>query len=301
MKYEHIVHYVASNVWAIQEEKMAQLLDVLAFRASGQSFSAAEIQARIGAADRAEEPRVAQRGAVAVIPLRGVIAHRMGTLEESSGGMSAERFTRMMQAAGADPAIASIVIDVDSPGGTIAGLVEAADAVYDARQKKSVIAVANDTMASAAYWIASQASEIVAIPSAMDNSIGSIGVFTVHQDLSAALEKQGVKVTLIKAGANKAEGNPFEPLSDELRERLQASVDTAKTAFVKTVARGRGVSTSDVVANFGDGRAFSAKDALKVGLIDRIAPFDDVVSKAVGRKSGMRATADASRFSAAGW
>lgn len=293
MKYAHLVSYVGSTLWAILPEKMSELLSVLAFRAAGHEFSAEEINARIG--DGNKPPVSTKNGLVAVVPLRGVIAHRMSAMEESSGGMSAERFTQMFKALAADESIGTIIIDVDSPGGTIAGLAEAADAVFQARETKRVIAVANATMASAAYWIASQASEIVAIPSAMDRGIGSIGVFTVHQDLSAALEKEGIKLTLIKAGENKAEGNPFEPLSDDVRAQIQASVDAAKTAFVKTVARGRGISPADVVANYGDGRAFSAKDALRVGLVDRIATMDDVIGKAMGRKSGagMRAELDA--------
>lgn len=297
MKYAHIVSYVASNLWAIQEDKMAELLSVLAFRSAGHTFTAEEIQARIG--ESSETPAAARRGAVAVIPLRGVIAHRMSGLEESSGGMSAERFTRMVRAAAADESIGSIVLDVDSPGGTIAGLTEAADALFEARSQKRIIAVANATMASAAYWIASQAHEIVAIPSALDRGIGSIGVFSVHQDLSAALEKEGIKVTLIKSGAHKAEGNPFEPLPEEVHAEIKAAVDAAKAVFVKTVARGRGLSPADVVKQYGDGRAFSAKDALKAGLIDRIAPMDDVLTKALGRKGGMKAEDDAPVMAAA--
>lgn len=285
MRYAHLVSYVGSTAWAILPEKMSELLSVLAFRAAGHEFSAEEIRARIGG-EGGKPPVPTKNGLVAVVPLRGVIAHRMSAMEESSGGMSAERFTQMFKALAADESIGTIIIDVDSPGGTIAGLAEAADAVYQARETKRVIAVANATMASAAYWIASQANEIVAIPSAMDRGIGSIGVFTVHQDLSAALEKEGIKLTLIKAGAHKAEGNPFEPLSDDVRAQMQASVDAAKAAFVQTVARGRGISAADVVAQYGDGRAFSAKDALAVGLVDRIATMDDVIVKAVGRTSG---------------
>jgi len=287
MNYAHILSYVARTPWAILPEKMDEILSVLAFRAAGHAFTAEEIQARIG--DRSQ-PSASRAGALAVIPLRGVIAHRMGTMEETSGGMSAERFTAMVKQAAAEPSIGTILLDVDSPGGTVAGLVEAADAVFQARESKKVIAIANSTMASAAYWIASQASEIVAIPSALDRGIGSIGVFAVHQDLSAALEKEGIKVTVIKAGANKAEGNPFEPLSDEVRAQIQASVDAAKKQFVKAVARGRGVSEADVVANFGDGRAFNAKDAKANGLIDRIATMDDTLGRLVGKSSGgMRA------------
>jgi signal peptide peptidase SppA len=279
MRYGHIVQYVASQVWAIQPEKMQELLSVLVFRACGQAFTPAEIQARIGPAKR--QAQSASSGSVAVVPLRGVIAHRMGTLDESSGGMSAERFTQQIRAAAADDSIGAIVMDVDSPGGTVAGLVEAADAVFEARQRKPVVAVANATMASAAYWLASQATSISAIPSALDNGIGSIGVFSVHADISAALKKEGIKVTLIKSGEHKAEGNQFEPLSKDTREHIQASVDAAKTAFVGAVARGRGISREAVVG-LGDGRAFAATDALKVGLVDAIEPFDEVLSRLVG-------------------
>lgn len=288
MRYTHIAHYIASTLWSILPEKMDELLSVFAFRAAGHSFTAEEIQARIGNGSRGAD--ASKRGAVAVIPLRGVIAHRMGAMEESSGGMSAERFTAMVKAAAADPQIATIVLDVDSPGGTIPGVPEAADAVYEARGSKRIVAVANSMMASAAYWIASQASEIVAIPSAIDRSIGSIGVFAVHQDLSNHLKQEGIAVSLIKAGKHKADGNPFEPLSDESRAHIQASVDGAYRQFLQAVARGRGASVSEVKAGYGEGRALPAPDALKAGLIDRIATFDEVIGGLVGKSSAsMRA------------
>lgn len=298
MRYTHVARYIAANLWAMLPEKMDELLAVFAHRAAGYTFSAEEIQARIG---DPQPPVSSRNGAVAVIPLRGVIAHRMSGMEESSGGMSAERFTSMVRQAAADPAVGSIVLDVDSPGGTVSGVPEAADAVFEARQQKRIIAVANARMASAAYWIASQATEIVAIPSVYDRVIGSIGVFTVHQDLSAALEKEGVKVTLIKAGAHKAEGNPFEPLSDELKAEIQASVDATYGAFVKAVARGRGVSVSDVRKGYGEGRGLPGAEAKAAGLIDRIATMDDVIGRLVGRKaaSGLRAEDETPALAAA--
>lgn len=276
MKYPHIVQYVGDTLWAIHPAQLAELLSVLAFRAAGHEFTAEEIQARIG---DPQPPRDARRGTVAVLPLRGMIAHRIGTMDDASGGMSAERFTRMVQQADADESVGPIVLDVDSLGGTVPGIQEAADAVYAARARHRVIAVANAKMASAAYWIASQAHEIVAIPSVYDRFIGSIGVFTVHQDLSAALDKAGVKTTLIKAGQHKVEGNPFEPLSDGLKAEIQASVDATYTAFLTAVARGRGVTVADVRAGFGEGRALNAVDAQKAGLIDRIATMDDTIGQ----------------------
>lgn len=276
MKYIHVLAYVAQTPWAILESKMDDLLEVLAYRAAGHVFTAEEIQARLGPPAPSAAPNAGE--GVAIIPLRGVIAHRMGSMSESSGGMSAERFTAMMQQAAADPRVAAILIDVDSPGGTIPGVLEAADAVYQARETKKVVAIANSVMASAAYWIASQAHELVAIPSALDPSIGAIGAFMVHQDVSAALEKEGIKTTVIKAGKFKAEGL-FEPLSDDRRASLQAVVDGAYAQFVKAVARGRGVAPADVRGGYGEGRALTASDALRAGLIDRIATMDETIAR----------------------
>lgn len=289
MKYEHILRYVASVPWAIMPDKLDEILSVLAFRAAGHLFSPDEIEARIGGGAKAPAMRADQ--SVAVIPLRGVIAHRMGGLDESSGGMSAERFTAMFRQAVADPSIGTIVLDVDSPGGTIPGVPEAADAVFEARDQKKIVAVANSKMASAAYWIASQAHEVVAIPSAIEPSVGSIGAFVAHMDLSAKLEKEGIKPTLIAAGKHKVDGNPFEPLSDGKRAEMQAMVDQAYDRFVKAVARGRGVSVSDVRGGYGEGRALSAVDAKAAGLIDRIATMDEILGRVLGRRSagGMRA------------
>jgi signal peptide peptidase SppA len=308
VKYAHILSYVASTPWAILPEKLHEILAVLAFRASGHGFTDEDIAARISAAKtdtrekvQAINAQLAAAGdgggrgkAVAVVPLRGIIAHRAGGMDDMSGGASAERFTATFRAAVNDPQVGTILLDVDSPGGTVPGVMEAADAVFEAREQKRIVAVANSVMASAAYWIASQAHELIAIPSALDRSIGSIGVFTAHQDLSAHLEKEGVKVTLIKAGTHKTDFNPFEPLSEELKAELQAMVDATYGHFVKAVARGRGVSVSDVKKGYGEGRALSAPDAKAAGLIDRIDTMEATIGRLIGRSSkpgGMRAEA----------
>jgi signal peptide peptidase SppA len=295
MKYTHVLSYVQSAIWSMLPSKMDEFLAVLAFRAAGGTFTDEEIQARIGSPSPAGAP---SGGAVAIVPLRGVIAHRMSGMSDSSGGASAERFTRMMQAAAADPAIAAIVIDVDSPGGTVNGVPEAAQAVAAARAQKPVIAQANGMAASAAFWIASQAHEIVASPGLIDASIGSIGVYTIHQDLSAALEKEGIKPTIISAGKYKVDGNPFEPLSPERRAYLQDSVDGTYAQFLKSVAAGRGVEVSAVRDGYGQGRAVSAVEAKRAGMVDRIATMDETLARLGSPQvrgkimSGVRASAD---------
>lgn len=281
----NVLSYVSNTLWSITAEKWAEIVPILMRHAKGDKLSAEEIQARIGTPPAAAPAR---RGAVAILPIRGVIAHRAGGLDESSGGTSTERVQAQFKQLLSDDQVGTILLDVDSPGGTVPGVQELADTIAAARGQKPIVALSNSMMASAAYWIASQADEIVSIPS---GTVGSIGVFTAHQDLSRALELEGIKVTLISAGKFKTEGNPFGPLSDEAQQVIQDRVDAAYDQFVKAVASGRGASQKSVRDGYGQGRALSAPDALKAGLIDRIGTMEDTIGRLMGRKSsaGMRA------------
>jgi signal peptide peptidase SppA len=274
MKYEHVVAYVASAAWAILPSKLTEILSVLAFRAAGHTFTAAEIQARVGERSPGAS-RSASRG-IAIVPIRGVIAHRMGSLDDSSGGTSYERIATMLHQVLADESVGTIVLDCDTPGGTVAGVSELAAEIFAARRVKRIVAVANSVCASAGFWLASQAHEVVAIPSAL---VGSIGVFTVHASLEAALAKEGVKMTLVKFGEFKVENNPFEDLTKAGLTQLQRHVNQSGEQFVADVARGRGTTPAFVRSHYGDGRVFSAKDAQTAGLVDRIATLDDVLAQ----------------------
>ena len=289
MKYRHIVEYVMSTPWAILPSKLTAVLSVLAVRAAGDEVPPEEIAARMGA----RAVPTPSQGAVAVLPLYVVLAHRMDTIEESSGGMSTERFGRLFDQAVADPSVGAIVFDVNSPGGTVPGVQELAAKIRAARGTKPIIAVANDLMASAAYWIASQADEIVGIPSSL---IGSIGVFAAHEDLSKALALEGITVTLVSAGKYKTEGNPYEPLTETAKAVLQGRVDAAYQQFVSDVAAGRQVPVGRVTGGYGEGRALGAVDAQAAGLIDRIATMDETLTRVLGSStSAMRAESGAAR------
>lgn len=290
MKYERILRYAATTPLALLPSKWAEIASVLIFRASGHEFTPEEIAARLGDERGGSGP--ASTGTIAVIPIRGVIANRMGTMDESSGGVSAERIGAMLSAVAEQPSVKTILFDIDSPGGTVPGVPELAAQMFAVRESgKRLVAHVNDCACSAAYWLAAQCDEIVSVPS---GTVGSIGVFCAHNDLSAALEKEGVKVTLISAGKFKTAGNPFEPLSDEERAVVQARVDDAYGQFVKDVARGRGVTPADVRNGYGEGRALSAKEAKAAGMIDRIATMEDTIARLSGRsRAGMRAEVDA--------
>jgi signal peptide peptidase SppA len=187
-----------------------------------------------------------------------------------------------------DARIGAIVFDVNSPGGSVTGVDELSKMIYDARGSKPIVAVANHLMASAAYWIGTAADELVVTPS---GEVGSIGVFAAHQDVSAAMEKEGVKTTLISAGKYKTEGNPFEPLTDEAHASIQARVDDYYSMFTKAVARNRGVNVADVRGGFGEGRVVGAQQAVSLGMADRVATLDDVISGLTRRQRQGRSVA----------
>jgi signal peptide peptidase SppA len=286
MKYSHVARYVADTPWAILPSKLDEIESILQFHIDGGKFTAEELRARIGDPSKPEESR---RGAVAVLPLKGVISHRMGGMTEMSGGMSTERFSAMLRQALADDQVGSILIDVDSPGGTIAGVTELHGELLAARGKKPIVAHVNALAASAAYWIISAADEIVATPS---GDVGAIGVITAHVDTSKADAAEGVTRTVIAAG--KYKGELAGPLTDEAKQAIQARVDAAYSTMTKDIAKGRNVKAGDVRDGFGEGRVVSAKDALNAGMIDKIATFDDTVSRLVGRRaaSGLQAGAE---------
>ncbi len=274
MRYAHILLAVASEIWAIDEYKLDQIVAFLALQVEGEKLSATELQARIS---RQAERDVARReGAVAVLPLRGVIANRMNLMSDISGGTSSEGFAKAFDAAVTDTSVKAIVIDVDSPGGAVSGTDELSSRIFTARGTKPIIAHVNPTAASAAYWIATAADEMVLNPSA---EVGSIGVMGVHDDISAALEKAGVKRTLMKAGEFKAEMAPFLPLSEEARKYQQERIDAYHDQFLRAVARNRNVSMAAVRENFGKGRMVMASDAVSRGMADSIATLEETLAR----------------------
>jgi signal peptide peptidase SppA len=145
-----------------------------------------------------------------------------------------------------------------------------------ARSKKPVVAAISGIGASGAYWLASQADEVVVTPSGL---VGSIGVVSAHEDVSAAAEAKGVRVTLISAGKYKTEGNSLGPLSDEGLAHAQSMVDEFYGMFVSDVAKGRRVPVDDVRNGYGEGRVVNARAAVASNLVDRIATVEDVVGE----------------------
>lgn len=274
MKYPNIVRAVLETPWAILPEKLAVIRELVVLRASGAQFTDEEIEARIG--DGPAQRDVQMVGSVAVVPLYGVIVPKADMFTQMSGGTPVDRFRNSLAAAMRDPDVSAVVIDVDSPGGQTDLLTEAASDIRGLRGSKPIVAVANTVAASAAYWLATQADELVVTPS---GSVGSVGVFAAHEDLSAQQEMDGVKTTLVSAGKYKTELSPFEPLSDDARAYVQQRVDEAYIQFTADVAKGRRVTVDTVRGGFGEGRMVGAKQAVKLGMADSVESIQSVISR----------------------
>jgi capsid assembly protease len=222
-------------------------------------------------------------GNVAVVPVIGSLVNRGAWIgEDSSGFVSYEGLEFQLQAAAQDADAKSIVLDIESPGGEAGGMFALAQTVRAIdRNVKPVHAVVNDMAASAGYGLASAARDITVSPTSI---VGSIGVVLVHFDYSQKLEKQGIKPTLIYAGARKVDGNPYAPLSDAVAADLRDEVNAFYNRFLDTVAAGRGDRLSAAAARNTEAGIFlgqhdnPAKDAVKAGLADRVGTLADVLS-----------------------
>lgn len=287
MRYRSVLKAIRDTPWAMEPEAFASILEVVYLRAQGVQLDEDEIKRRIEAADHFHAEEESQRRAtlsaqsgpsVVVLPIYGLIAPKSNLMTHLSGGTSLQSFNSALNVAANDPQVQAIVLDVDSPGGSVELVPETGKALLEARERKPIYAVANTKSASAAYWLASQASEFYVSPS---GQVGSIGVYTAHDDLSGAMEKAGVKTTLISAGKFKTEGNPFGPLSAEAKAQAQGVVDAYYEMFLSAVAEGRGAEKDVVREGFGQGRMVLAADAVKAGMVDGEATLEQVIGAIV--------------------
>jgi signal peptide peptidase SppA len=268
--------------WALMPERLNAVAAVLA-RWSSNTPASDEVMQRIAADRSAREARRQSHqgnggGGIAVLPLYGVVTQRGNMVDDVSGpgSVSTQQFAASLRQALTDESVSQILIDIDSPGGSVYGVAELADEIISARAQKPVIAIANSLAASAAYWIGACASEFYVTPG---GEVGSIGVWQAHQDYSKAMDEAGVKTTLISAGKFKIEGNPYTPLDEDAQAFMQSRVDDYYAAFTKAVSKGRGVSIAQVRDGMGQGRVLGADAALASNMVDGIATLDDVVRK----------------------
>jgi len=263
-----LIQLVRDRPWATLETRAEEIGEI-----------ALNPSAFLGLRSRRSEPSPPASG-VAVVPITGDIHFRSDLFDELFGiESSVQTITSRFRQALASADVEAIVLAVDSPGGTVDGVDELAAEIRAARGTKPIIAQAAPLMASAAFWLASAADEIVAMPS---SRIGSVGVVMIHQEISRMAEADGVTTTIIRSNPDKLGVSRFEPLSEDAKAQLQEMANEFGRMFNAALADGRGVSLAKVETDFGRGRVFLAREALQRGMIDRIGTLDETVARVAG-------------------
>lgn len=257
-----------------------ELVDHVAFAAGRPSMGRLgdPLGSRI-AADGAADRVLFKIGSTAVIPVEGTLVHKGKYLGASSGNTSYEGLQTRIAAARSDPGVKGVAFEIDSFGGEVAGAFDTAAMIARLSSEKPTLAILTDNALSAAYLLASAARQVV-IPET--GFAGSIGVVTLHADLSKKLENEGVKVTVISSGAHKAAGHPALPLAPEAQARVQAHVDAARDLFADAVGRFRGTRLDKRAALATEALDYRGADAVAAGLADGVmypnAAFEAFVS-----------------------
>src|SRR6187401_909048 len=241
--YARIVSMLQDTPWLITEGGLRQILQIVEAHMSG-NIDIEKIRKEVKSQQRDRGSLPSQQGSVGILPLHGPIFPRANLMTELSGATSMEQWQQDFRALLQNDRVESILLDVDSPGGSSFMLEETANEIRAARDIKPIYSIANTMAASAAYYLASQASEMYASDSSL---VGSIGTFMVHTDDSKLMEQVGVTQTVIKEGRFKAA--EVLPLTDESHEYLQSVVKDCNDMFLQAVAAGRNTTVEDVVAN----------------------------------------------------
>ena len=289
---------VMTSPWAITTPVFAQIIDIYNGWRSGPKLDFSAIEAKIQEArggrpmGRARREMIGQvSNGVAVLDLEGPLAKRMSAVSAACEGTSTNLIADFFQQAMEDPEVKGIVLNIDSPGGTVDGTMDLARAIYNARGKKPIVALADGQACSAAYWIGAAADAFF-----MTNDttfVGSIGVVFTHVDQSKALEKAGLVVKEITAGKYKRAISSIKPLDAAGEAQLQEWADDIYTLFVNDISNFRGVPVEQVLDHMAEGRVFMGQKAIEAGLVDGVSTLDDLISQMSQGRVGSQAGAGA--------
>lgn len=213
-------------------------------------------------------------GEIGVIYVEGVIASRGGNSGMIGSSVSAEEIAATLRKTAANPQIKALVIRLNSPGGTPAAAQEISMEIERLRQSgKKVVASMGDTATSGAYWVAAGADQIVANPGTLT---GSIGVIMQTTNLQELYDKLGINTETFKSGSHKDMGSASRPVTPEERAIFQSMIDDIYGQFIDVVANGRHKDPAEI-RSLADGRVFTGRQALELGLVDRLGDFHDAV------------------------
>ena len=284
MKYPHLAARLFNTPLLVHPQKLDAIIAGLGPRLLGDGIDLTSLLGDSAMALPAEmfSTRRGVRGdagylvsdGVAVISASGGLVHRSRMDANSSYLLGYNQLTAQLEAAMADPEVHAVLQIFDSPGGEVSGAFEYGDRIHAFRGKKPMYAMA-DCMAASAAFLGGSAFDQLAI--SQTGYAGSIGVVTRHVDLSGAMEKEGVRVTLIYAGDHKVDGNPYESLPKAVLADMQDEIDGIYEMFVASVARNTGLTPKAIRAT--QAAMYRGQAAVDVGLASRVATTDELLSE----------------------
>jgi len=282
-----IMRYLTQTGWAIMPEVLERLVGIVERHAEGVNLDAEQIEAALGAARKAPPPaaypriadyRVDRITATAIVPVVGVIAKHASQVNDVSQpeGTSTEQIRDDLARAMADEKVNSVMLHIESPGGTVFGTPELAAEIAELAKTKPIIAYADDLAASGAYWLGSQASRFYASRTA---AVGSIGVYFVIRDSSRRAEREGVRYHVVRTGRYKGVGLPGTSVEQSDLGDLEGQARALHQVFAADVARGRHLA-DEAISQVADGRVLIGGDAVAAGLIDAVMSFQQALTSA---------------------
>lgn len=264
-----ILSRIKSQPWACTPEVMETIMDI----ANRQNLSPETVAKELGRPLR-NSYDVEMRGSVGILPIQGPLIRYATMFSQVSGATSydllAQDFARMVD----DPNVSAIILNIDSPGGEANGVSEFADQITAARGTKPIVAYVGGMGASAAYWLAAAADEIVISDTSILGSIGTIMSVTDTKEKDA---KAGVKTYTIVS--SQSPHKAVDASTEEGHTRLQVMVDSLSDVFIAKVAQNRGVDPETVMQNFGQGDVFVGQAAVTAGLADRVGSFEGLLAE----------------------
>jgi signal peptide peptidase SppA len=269
---------VVTSPWAISPDKLLEIREIYQTHLRGEKIDIKAVEARIGRPLNNEQRPYQVVNGVGLVEINGAIVKKANLFTEVSGGASTQLIGNMLDQAANDPEVNSIILMVDSPGGTVDGTQQLANKVRAIRDSgKTINAWIDGCGCSAGYWIPSGANKIFIADST--TTVGSIGVVQTHIDTSAADAMDGIKRTDITAGKYKRIASSNAPLSEEGQAEIQSQLDQIYSVFVEDVAANRGVSVETVLNDMADGRVFIGQKAIDAGLVDGVATLEQLIAE----------------------
>jgi len=268
---------ILTSPWVIQPEKLSEIKSIFQSHFHGEYIDWKSMKAQSGIQLSGEEKKYQVIGGVAIIPVQGPLTKGMSLMSFLFGGSSMRQIGYNIKAALADTAVNSLILDIDSPGGTVDGTEELAELIYQSRGKKPIKAYTDGNMMSGAYWIASAADEIFI--SGDTTMVGSVGVVGTHVDQSESDKQEGIKVTEITSGPYKRMASSHKPLDENSRKYMQNMIDYIAAVFTETaLIRNRKLSEAQA-AEISQSKIYIGKRAIDAGLVDGISTISAITSK----------------------